>query len=738
MAKYGRIDKLNGEKSNKTIYNREIFSLLFKYIFRYKRYLIYAILFVAVITPINLIIPYFFKNVIDNVVFKKGYLYKNSYEVSHLISMKEINLLLKKARFLVGDKYFIPSSSLRYLSKKEKTQLGEKGIISKDEFVLIEKPVLNDEIKLRFSELIRNKKLYLYPNNIYLLNINSLSNFKVSELLKIRQKDLKRLEIFIAVIFLLLIIQFFSSYLQILSLMKLSQYAMRDLRKDLFAHIMSLKVSYFDKTPVGRLISRATNDVETLNEFFSSVMVTLLQDILIMLGIAVMMFLVDLKLAMIVIAAVPFMIGLLVLFRMKARKVYLLIRTKISSLNSFLNETISGIRIIKIFSAEDKNYSKFKKHNLSLFDAQIKQLYVMAIFRPLISFLRWITIAFIVYWGAKGIVQGKVSYGILVMFIAYIERFFSPLNEISEKFDIMQSAAAASEKILSVLKESDTERLETDNFNSIKIQSITSNNNYDKNHSDSGALLYSDSSKKLKGRIEVKDLYFSYRSDEWVLRDISFSVEPGQTLAIVGRTGVGKTTLINLIMGFYIPQKGEILIDGMRIDKIPLNILRRNIVSVMQDPYLFSRTIKENITMGLEYDEKRFFEAIETVGLREFMEKRNYNENEMVMERGATFSAGERQLISFARALYVNPSILILDEATSSIDSETEQLIQNALEKLVRERTSIVIAHRLSTVKKANKILVIDDGKVVESGTHSQLIENRGLYYRLYSLQFAY
>ena len=714
--------KRDERKFNKNIYNREIFSLLFKYIFRYKKYLIYAILLLSIITPINLFIPYIFKNVIDNVIFKKGYLYKNSNLATRIIDEKEIRLFLKKAKLLSEKDYFVSDSNLRYLSKKDKALLWKNNLLSKNKYVLIEKPLINKEIKSKFESLIGERKLIEYTNDVFLLNISSLNNFKVSEILKIRHSDIIKLEIYVAIIFALLLIQFFSSYFQILSLMKLSQYAMRDLRKDLFSHIIRLKVRHFDTTPIGKLISRVTNDVETLNEFFSSVMVTLLQDVLIMLGIAIMMFLVDLRLAIIVLTTIPFMIGLLIIFRIKARKIYSLIRTKIASLNSFLNETISGIRIIKIFSAERKNYFKFESYNNSLFSAQLKQLYIMAVFRPIISFLRWISIALIVYWGAKGIIQGNVSYGILVMFIAYIERFFSPVKEISEKFDIMQSAAAASEKILTILKNDNVEKIDTIRLDLYKEKDTDS--------------FFVTNKGRFKGKIEVKNLYFSYRPGEWVLKDINFSVEPGQTLAIVGRTGVGKTTLINLLLGFYTPQMGEIKIDDIKINEIPLGVLRRNIIAVMQDPYLFSRSIRENITMGYDYNHDKFIEVISTVGLREFMEKRNYDEDEVVMERGITFSAGERQLISFARALYINPSILVLDEATSSIDSETERLIQAALEKLIMGRTSIIIAHRLSTVKKADKILVIDNGRIVESGTHNDLVKNRGLYYRLYSLYF--
>ncbi len=703
------------------IYNREIIKLLFKYIRPYKWYLILASALVLVITPVSIVIPYLFKGVIDNIIIKTGYLMDTT-KVSGYKTILEKNLEKKKfeiffkSRKRLNDRYvFLTVSSLRFLSKNERENLFKNGVLSRNKYILVEHPrlessLLNDKI----GKLVSQGECLVF-NHSYLIRTDMIGVFTVREILLLRAGDLNKLFLYAGIIILLLTVQFFSSYLQIVTLMKLSQLAMKDLRTDLFSHISSLEVSFFDRTPVGKLVSRVSNDIDTLNEFFSSVFVTLLQDILIMLGIAVIMFTVDFKLSLLVMSVTPLVFLFLAIFRIKARKAYGLIRTRISDLNSFLNESVSGMRIIKIFSAERDFDRKFFDRNRNLYLSQMKQLYIIAVFRPLISFLRWLAIAILIYFGATGIVKGSVSYGMIVMFIAYIERFFSPVREMSEKFDIMQSAAAAAEKILEVLK---TDNIERGNF-ALEISPVH------------------ERGRKIEGIVEFKNVTFYYRREELILGGISFTVNRGEKVAIVGRTGAGKTTIINLLQGFYRPISGRVMIDGKDISEYSLSTLRKNVIAVSQEPFLFSRSIRDNIIMGDEFNEERFWKAVELAKLKDFILSLPEKENTPVLERGMNLSFGERQLISLARALYADPSILILDEATSSIDSHTEMLVQSAVQNVIKNRTSIVIAHRLSTIRYVDRVIVLNDGRIVEEGSHDELMRKKGYYYRLYFLQMT-
>ena len=691
------------------LYSRDVLRLIFGYVFVYRKYLITALLFVLLITGANLSVPYLLKVIIDRYIFKQGHIvHLSAYVPDDRGSFDERQF--RRGVFLTDSTYFLFQSRLKYFSGEKKEELKNSGVFSKDMYTLIESPVLEGELKEKIKSYIMSGDILLFGDSLYLFNTSVMGRFKVAEIYQLRSKDFVNIVQYILFIIGILLVQFGSSYLQIIFLMKLSQLAMKDLRKDLFSHILTLEVSYYDKNPIGKLVSRVTNDIETLNEFFSSVVITLFQDILMMLGIALVMFFTDLYLALIVAVSYPFVVLFTIIFRVQVRNAYRSIRTKIAELNSFLNETITGIRIIQIFIREASNLKKYIKMNTAVYRAQLKQLYIYSVFRPLISFLRWFSIAAVIYFGARGISQNRISFGLLVMFIAYIERFFAPVRDLSEKFDIMQSATAAGEKLISILKAD-------------AVKEIDEDEPVNRSH-------------RFRGEIIFDDVWFSYKPEEWILKGISFSMKPGETVAIVGETGAGKTTIISILSRFYRIQRGSILIDGTNINDIPYSVIRQNIVSVMQDVFLFSRNIRENVTLGLPYNGRMFKTVSRATHIDRFIEKLPEGEMEPVMERGATFSAGERQLLSFARALYFNPSILMLDEATSSIDTETEKLIQDAIIHLTEGRTSIIIAHRLSTIKNADKIIVIDRGKVVEQGSHRVLLAKEGIYHKLYTLQF--
>ena len=692
------------------LYSRDVLLLLFHYVFRYKKGFFLSFLLVLMIAGANLSVPYLLKTIVDRYVFKEGRIfYLEKYPYQEKDEEVLLNKLLQGVKLEEGA-YFLFHFQLKHLSPNERKSLIEEGVLSDESYVLIESPNLGPALGDKLNTLLTEGKAREYDRALFLLKPEVMEFFTVNEVLLLRNTDLKLIFWYICLITVILLVQFGASYFQIYLLMKLSQYAMKDLRMDLYSHILSLEISYFDRNPIGRLVNRVTNDIETLNELFSSVLVTFFQDILMMIGIAVIMFLTDFYLAAVVAITFPIIILLTVLFRIKVRGAYRLIRTKIAELNSFLNETITGIRIIKIFSRQAANLKKFIEKNMAVYDAQLKKLYINAVFRPLIGFLRWFAIAAVIYFGARGIEDGFLSYGILVMFIAYIEKFFVPVNHLSQQFDTMQSATAAGEKIISVFRARAGKEIVPD-------KAVTAR------------------SERFKGEIEFDNVWFSYIQDEWVLKGISFVVKPKQTLGIVGETGAGKTTIINLLQKFYYPQQGQIRIDGKDIKTLSYRQIRENISSVMQDVLLFSRSVRENITLGSAYNKAKFQKVAGITHIERFLENLPAGDLEPVMERGATFSAGERQLLSFARALYFDPAILVLDEATSNIDTETEKLIQDAIIKLTRGRTSIIIAHRLSTIKSADRIIVMDKGRIVEEGNHQTLMKKRGLYYRLYSLQ---
>lgn len=482
-----------------------------------------------------------------------------------------------------------------------------------------------------------------------------------------------------------------------------------DLRVKIFSHLQNLSLKYFDKTPIGRIVTRVTNDVEALNQLFSSGIVMVFSDVFNILWIFGFMFFMSWKLALITLSVLPFLFYATFLFRKKVREAYRNERKYLAKLNTYMQEHITGNSIVKIFNKEKEEFKKFLGINAEYRNALIKSVFYYATFFPVVEVLSSISIALIIWYGGGNVIQNNMTLGVLFAFIQYTEMFFRPIRDLSEKYNIMQTAMAASERIFEVL---DDNTIIPNSANPKLLQN-------------------------LKGEIEFNNVTFAYNQGEDVLKNVSFKINPGETVAIVGATGAGKSSIISLLTRFYDIQKGKIKIDGINIKEIDKFELRKKIAVVLQNVFLFSGNIKSNIGLNSEeITEEKITEAAKIVGAEKFINKLPKKYNEEVMEQGATLSVGQKQLISFARALAFNPQILILDEATSSIDTETEILIKKAIEKLLKGRTSIVIAHRLSTIQNADKIIVMHKGEIKESGTHQKLLAKKGLYYKLYLLQY--
>lgn len=526
-----------------------------------------------------------------------------------------------------------------------------------------------------------------------------------------RQSDINGV-IEIALIYLLsVIITFILNYTQAIILAKAGQKIIYNIRLEIFTHLNNLSMSFFAENPIGRLVTRVTNDTEALNEMYTSTIVNVSKSFFVLIGIIVTMIAYNLKLSLMIFIVIPFIVLFTFVFNHFAMKTHRKIRGKISALNTFISEHISGMRIVQIFAVENEIFNNFKNENEELRNEHFEQIFNFAIYNPT-NFLMNIAATSILLWfGGKMVMEGTVTIGTIVIFQRYISKFFEPIQELAEQLSVIQSASAASERIFELL---DVKPEITDSENAIEIE-------------------------RFKGSIEFKNVWFSYKTDEWVLRNVSFKINPGESIAFVGATGAGKTTIQNLICRYYDIQKGEILIDGINIRDIKISSLRKSIGQMLQDVFLFSGDINSNIRLQNEnIKDEEIIEASKYVNADSFISKLNNKYEEHVIENGTAFSAGQRQLISLARTLAFKPDILILDEATANIDTETEVLIQDALKKIMEGRTTLIVAHRLSTIQNSDKIIVMHKGEIREEGTHQELLSKKGLYYKLYQLQYEH
>lgn len=493
-------------------------------------------------------------------------------------------------------------------------------------------------------------------------------------------------------------------------LQKTGQNIILQMRKDLYRHIQSLGSRYFDITPVGKLVTRVTNDVEALNEMYSGILVQLFRNIVKIVGLAGVMLVLDVRLAAISFVLMPLVIGLTVLCQKIARNIYRLYRTRLTDINTFLSEHLSGMKIIQIFGRQERKFEEFHDKNTKLYKAFYREMLMYAVFRPTIYILSILSLMIVLWFGSRNVFDEIISVGTLYIFSNYIRSFFDPIQELAEQFSTLQSSIASAEKIFTVMDE--------DEF----IPEVENPKQPD----------------KITGKIEFDHVWFAYDGENYVLKDVSFVINPGEKVAFVGATGAGKSSILNLIGRYYDIQKGHIYIDGIDIRQLSKKQLRSAIGQMQQDVFIFEGDVAYNIRLNdNDITDEQVKEAAEYVNASHFIEKLPQGYHEPVTERGATFSAGERQLLSFARTLAHNPSILVMDEATANIDTETEILIQEALEKLMDGRTTIMVAHRLSTIQHADCIMVMHKGRICERGTHRELLEQDGIYRKLYELQIS-
>lgn len=511
--------------------------------------------------------------------------------------------------------------------------------------------------------------------------------------------------IIIGVLFVEAILYYFYTY----SANWLGQTVIKDLRMEIYHHINSLRLKYFDNTAIGTLVTRVVSDIETISDIFSNGVLVIFGDILKLVAIIGVMFYWNWQLALMSLSTIPLLLIATYIFKNGIRSSFQEVRTQVSRLNAFLQEHITGMHIVQVFNREEREMERFQSINAQHRDAHVRSVWYYSVFMPTVEILSATSLGMIIWWGSGQVMEGKVELGELIMFILFIHMLFRPIREMADKFNTLQMGMVSSERVFKVL---DTKA----------------------NIEDNGT----ETPNQLKGEIEFKDVWFAYTEKDYVLKNISFQVDQGSTLALVGATGSGKTSIINLLSRFYEFEKGDILVDGQSIKNYPKKLLRQNIAVVLQDVFLFSDTIYRNITLGDDSISKEtVLEAAKAFGAHDFIsnlpEQYDYN----VMERGAMLSVGQRQLISFVRAYVHNPAVLVLDEATSSIDTESEDIIQKALSKLMEGRTSIVIAHRLATIQNADQILVMEKGKVLEMGSHQELLDKQGHYRTLFELQFS-
>ena len=684
-------------------YNFKLLNRLARYTLPYKKTIATALFLTILITAFDLAFPYFSKIAIDRYILSSWYLIDTSKlkasEAQQLFS--RYGHLLDKSRD--GSYCAISHVDLKKMDPADLFVYKSRQILTLKRFYRTS--VASSQKTLADMPV---RSIHRMDDNSFLVAYERLNSLSKEKILKIRVGDIRGVALVGGLFFVLLILSFGLSYGQYYLLEFTGQHVMQDIRLKLFDRMQSQAVSFFDRNPVGRLVTRVTNDIENLNEMFKSVLMTLFKDLFLLAGILVVLLCLNWRLALVSFTLLPLIFGLTLLFSTMAREIFREIRATVAKINAFLQERITGMRVVQLFARENFQMEAFSRINHENYLAGMKQIRIFAVFMPVMELLSSFAVALIIWYGGGKVVEEQLTLGSLVAFISYIQMFFKPIRDISEKYNIMQSAMASTERIFEFMDHKEE-------IPEPKTPLIPS---------------------KIEGRLTFRQVSFSYEKGNPVIRNVSFEVKPGETVAIVGPTGAGKTTLANLIQRFYDPNEGSILLDGIDLKKWPKKELRKQMSLCMQDVFIFAGNLEENISLGhKDMNSHAIKKAAEDANALPFIERLADGLQQELGEGGASLSTGEQQLLSFARALAPDPRLLILDEATSSVDPETERRIRKAISHIAAERTTVVIAHRLSTIKNADRILVLHHGRIVEQGTHEDLLALQGIYYRLNKLR---